>query len=149
MVEARFTVESWLGPMPARSPETDRFWDACNRNEFLIQRCGACGKFQYHYRALCAHCWADNPEDVVANGTGAVWTFSVVHENRSGAYASTLPYVVALVELDEGVRVFGTLVDTPIDQVEIGLPVQVAFAVAPDGQHIPVFRPARGNSKPR
>jgi uncharacterized protein len=132
----------WVGMLPTRSPETAPFWDACNRNEFLIQQCEQCGKFQYHYRAICAHCWADAPADVVASGRGVVWTYSVVRVNRSEPFAAKVPYAVVLVELDEGVRVFGNMVDTPLDQVEIGLPVEVAFEVAEDGQHIPVFRAA-------
>jgi uncharacterized protein len=133
-------VEDWIGPTPSRSAETAPFWDACNRGEFLIQRCRNCGKVQYHYRAVCAHCWADAPEDVVASGRGAIWTFSIVHVNRSDVSAPAVPYAVVLVELEEGVRVFGNLVDTPLDQLEIGLPVEVAFAVAGDGQRVPVFK---------
>jgi len=53
-----------------------------------------------------------------------------------------VPYAVVLVELEEGVRVFGNLVETPFDGLEIGLPVKVGFQVAEDGQHIPVFRAA-------
>src|SRR5256885_5682481 len=98
---------TWVGQMPVASPETAPFWEACNRDKFLIQRCDDCGKTQYHYRALCCHCWSSNVRDVVAAGTGTVWTFSVVEKNRSPVIAFPPPYVVGLIELDEGPRVFG------------------------------------------
>jgi uncharacterized protein len=134
------TVDTWVGRLPSRSPETAPFWDACNRNVFLVQRCRSCEKTQYHYRAICAHCWSSDLEDLEATGRGTVWTYSVVRRNRSPVFAEKVPYVVALIELEEGVGVFGNIVECDPDDVAIGQDVSLAFTVAEDGQHIPVFR---------
>jgi uncharacterized OB-fold protein len=134
------TEDAWIGRLPSRSPETEPFWEACNRGEFLVQRCADCGKVQYHYRKICAFCWSDAVEDVVSVGEGTVWTYTVVHKNRSPAVEGKVPYVVVLIELDEGVRVFGNLVECDPEDVEIGTPVKLAFSPAADGQMIPVFR---------
>jgi uncharacterized OB-fold protein len=134
------TADTWVGRLPSRSPETDPFWDACNRNVFLVQRCRTCRKTQYHYRAICAHCWSSDLEDIEASGRGKVWTYSVVRRNRSPVFAEKVPYVVALVELEEGVAVFGNIVECDPDVVTIDQDVTLAFTVAEDGQHIPVFR---------
>jgi uncharacterized protein len=134
------TADTWVGRLPSRSPETEPFWDACNRNVFLVQRCRSCEKTQYHYRAICAHCWSSDLEDLEASGRGTVWTYSVVRRNRSPVFAEKVPYVVALIELEEGVSVFGNIVECDPDDVTIGLDVSLAFTVAEDGQHIPVFR---------
>jgi uncharacterized protein len=141
------TTDTWVGRLPSRSSETAPFWDACNRNIFLVQRCRDCGKTQYHYRAICAHCWSSELEDVECTGHGTVWSFSVVRRNRSPVYAEKVPYAVVLVALDEGVSVFGNLADgEDLDQIEIGRDVTLAFTVAEDGQHIPVFRLAESVS---
>lgn len=134
------TTEAWIGLVPSRSPETEKFWEACNRNVFLVQRCRDCTKTQYHYRAVCAHCWSSDLEDVEASGSGTVWTFSVVRRNRSPVFAAKVPYVVALIQLEEGVGVFGNIVDCDPDEVAIDREVTLAFTTAEDGQHIPVFR---------
>lgn len=135
-------VRVWTRRLPSRSPETEPFWDACNRDEFIIQRCDDCGKTQYHYRALCAHCWSSNVSDVVTSGRGTVWTCSVVKVSRSVAGGGSDPYVVAVVELEEGVKVYANIVDCEPDAVKIGDPVALTWAVAEDGQHIPLYTPA-------
>lgn len=138
------TTDRWIGRLPSRSPETENFWDACNRNVFLVQRCRRCQQTQYHYRAVCAHCWSSDLEDLEATGRGTVWTYSVVRRNRSPVFAEKVPYVVALIQLEEGVSVFGNVVDCDPEEVEIGRDVTLAFAIAEDGQHIPVFRLTEG-----
>lgn len=145
MTQPITSTEPFIGRLPSRSPETDRFWDACNRNVFLVQRCLGCGKTQYHYRALCAHCWSDELEDVEATGHGTIWTYSIVMRNRSVPFEAKVPYAVVLVELDEGVRVLGNLVDGDLDDLAIGKDVTLAFAIGDDGQHIPVFRLSAGS----
>jgi uncharacterized protein len=143
MTDTIETHETWIGRLPSRSPETAPFWDACNRNVFLVQRCRHCGKWQYHYRAVCAHCWSGDVEDVEASGRGTIWSFTVVRRNRSPVFAAKVPYAIVLVEIEEGLKVFGNLVDVDaddLDQVAIGDDVSLAFTVAEDGQHIPVFR---------
>jgi uncharacterized OB-fold protein len=134
------TNDDWIGRLPSRSPETEPFWDACNRNVFLLQRCRRCEKTQYHYRAVCAHCWSSDVEDLESTGVGTVWTFTVVRRNRSPDLAAKVPYVIALIWLDEGVGVFGNVVGCEPDDVTIGSSVNLAFTVAEGGQHIPVFR---------
>jgi uncharacterized OB-fold protein len=140
------TGDAWIGRVPSRSPETDPFWDACNRNVFLVQRCNACDIVQYHYRAVCANCWSSDLDDVEASGRGKVWTYSVVRRNRSPIFEAKVPYVVALVELEEGVGVFGNIVECDPDAIAIGQDVTLAFTVAENGQHIPVFRPAEADA---
>jgi hypothetical protein len=134
--------EQWTGRLPTRSPETERFWDACNRGVFLVQRCRTCGERQYHYRAVCANCWSSELDELEASGNGTIWTYSVVERNRSSDFADKVPYVVALVELEEGVSVFGNVIDCDPHGVRIGQPVKLAWQVAEEGQHIPVFRRA-------
>ncbi|WP_368680754.1 Zn-ribbon domain-containing OB-fold protein (plasmid) [Rhodococcus opacus] len=133
------SLRQWSGQMPVASPETKPFWDACNEERFLLQKCPDCGRFQYHYRAFCSHCWSRNIEDYVSAGHGTIWTYSVVKKNRTPGYEGKTPYVVAIVELEGGTKVFGNVVDLDPDDAHIGMPVELIFAVADTGQKIPLF----------
>jgi uncharacterized OB-fold protein len=85
-----------------------------------------------------------------ARGTGTVYTFSVVHRNDLPPFNERVPYVAAIVELDEGPRLMTNVVDCDVDDVAVGMGVSVAFRAIDDtdtqtdGVTIPVFRPAPG-----
>jgi uncharacterized OB-fold protein len=130
----------WTGFLPATTPETAPFWEAANQGVFLLQRCPDCGKTQYHYRALCCHCWSDNVEDFPSSGRGTVWTYSVVYRNNTPGYKEETPYVVGLVELEGGVKVVTNIIGCDPEAVTFGTKVEATFAKADSGQHIPLFR---------
>jgi len=77
-------------------------------------------------------------------GTGTVYTFSVVHRNDLPPFNERLPYVAAIVELDEGPRMMTNIVDCDVDEVSVGMAVEVDFRAIDDTVTIPVFRPATG-----
>jgi uncharacterized OB-fold protein len=133
----------WKGRSPVASDETRPFWEACNEDRFVVQRCQSCGRRQYPYRGVCCHCWSDRVVDEDSQGTGTIWTFTVVMKNSTASVGLETPYVIALVELAEGVRVLGNLLGCEVEEAEIGMPVALAFAVAPSGQRVPVFVPNR------
>ncbi len=136
-------MTQWKRPvLPVESGETKPFWDACREGKFLIQRCDSCGKFQYHYRGFCSHCWFGEIKDYVASGRGTVWSYTVVHRNRTPGFKDELPYVCALVELEEGVKVLSNIINCDTDSVEIGLPVKLTFIRASEEWNIPMFEPA-------
>jgi uncharacterized OB-fold protein len=87
---------------PAPTLETRPYWDGCKRHEPRIQRCGACGHYQFYPRIYCAQCFSDRVEWVTASGRATVLSFTVVRRPVSPAFAPDVPYVVALVTLDEG-----------------------------------------------
>ncbi len=79
-----------------------------------------------------------------ARGTGTVYTFSVVHKNDLPPFNERVPYVAAVVELDEGPRMMTNVVDCDIDDVAVEMPVEVAFRTIDADTVIPVFRPRTG-----
>jgi uncharacterized OB-fold protein len=133
-------MTEWNRPLPVVSGETKPFWDACREGRFLIQQCADCERFQYHYRGFCCHCWSSDVRDHAIAGTGEVFTFTVVERNRMEGFAERVPYVVALVELPEGVKVLSNIVNVDPDAVEIGMPVRLTFEDAGDFR-IPMFEP--------
>jgi len=130
---------TWKGPIPTQCPETAPFWKACNEGRFLVQVCNKCGKSQYPYRAMCCHCWSSDPRDVPAAGSGRVWSYSVVQRSRTPPFSSWGPYVVAVIELPEGVKVVSNVVGCEPEAVRIDMPVRLAFASAGERGNIPVF----------
>ena len=129
-------------PRPGIDWETRAFWEGCARHELVLQRCRRCQAVQHRPRALCASCLSDDIEHFIASGRGSVHTFTVTHQNHAPGFREALPYVLAYVELEEGVRMLTNLVDCPPDSIEIGMPVRVTFADLEEGVSIPRFRPA-------
>ena len=130
----------WVKPVPVASGETRPFWDACRCGRYLVQRCEDCSRTQAYYRGSCAFCWSPNVRDVLASGRGTVWTYTVTHENRTPGFREDVPYVVAVIALEEGVQVLGNIVDCAVDRVGIGMAVRVVFVDTGDAR-VPMFAP--------
>jgi uncharacterized OB-fold protein len=135
-------MAEWKKPLPTVSGETRPFWEACRRGELLVQRCATCNVHQFYPRGICANCWGTDVRWIRSTGRGTVWTFTVTHQNRTPGFAEEVPYVLALVELEEGVRMFTNLVECKPEEVKIGMPVEVTFLRATDQVDVPYFRPA-------
>ena len=133
----------WKKPLPTVVGETAPFWQACREGRLLIQRCRDCGSPQFYPRGVCSHCLSGRVEWVQASGKGTVWSFTVTYVNRAPGFRDETPYVLALVELEEGVKMFTNIVDCPPEEVRIGMPVEVTFVRATDEISLPYFRPAR------
>ena len=132
---------TWTRPLPEADAVSRPFWEGCGRGELLIQRCPACGHRQFYPRAACTAC-GETPEWERASGRGVVHTFTVIRQNHAKPFRDELPYVVAIVELEEGVRLMTNLTDCPVEDVSVGLPVEAHFVSIDDDLAAPFFRPA-------
>jgi hypothetical protein len=132
-------------PIPHARGEERPFFEAATDGRLAIQRCPECGNMVFFPRTVCPHCRRDTPEWMDAAGTGTVYSFSVVVRSAISGYADEVPYVVALVTLDEGVRLMANIVNVAPDDVRIGMPVRVTFEHRGDraGEEIviPQFEP--------
>jgi uncharacterized protein len=132
-------------PLPDPAwPVARPFWDGCARGELRIPRCRGCGRFVWYPAPACAECDGTEHEWVRVGGRGRVFTWVTVHRAFPG-YALTLPYVTALVELEEDARVrLATLLrDVPPGGPRLGMPVEVVFEPVNDGLTLPAFRCVR------
>ena len=134
----------WNKPLPSIVGETKAYWDSCRRGQLIIQKCAACDEYQFYPRGICANCWSEEIKWITASGKGTVWTYTVTYQNRTPGFAEDVPYVLALVELEEGVRMFTNIVECNPREVSIGMPVEVTFVKATDQITIPYFRPVSG-----
>ena len=96
----------------------------------------------YYPRGFCLHDLTADFDWLRCSGKGTVYTFTVTHQNQSAGFRENLPYVMAYVELEEGVRMLTNIVDCDPEQVRIGMPVEVTFEDLTDEVSVPLFRPA-------
>jgi len=115
------------------APLTDEFsrvyWDAARDGTLLIQRCPACGRCQFYPRRHCAGCFAPDPEWVPASGRGQLHTYTVIRKTPNAEFAADCPYVLAVVELDEGPRMTARIVGET-GGIACGRRVHAVFAPA-------------------
>jgi uncharacterized OB-fold protein len=98
-------------PVPVPDADTQPFWDGAARRELVVQRCARCAAWLWQPRPLCSHCHAPDPVWTRVAGDGRVASWTVIRPPVLPAWADRVPFVVLLVELDEGVRMLGYLVD--------------------------------------
>ncbi len=134
-------------PAPIVNVETKRFWDATTEGKLVLPRCTACGLVIWYPRAFCPFCSSTSVSDVEVGGGGTVYTFTVVRKG-SGPFRDRAPYVLAVVELDEGPRMMTNVINVDPAELAIGDRVQVVFDPVLDDTGarvgaVPRFEPAR------
>ena len=127
---------------PGLPPLTDQFsqayWDAAREGTLLIQRCAACGRHQFYPRGHCAGCFAPDPEWTPASGRGRLHTFTVVRRTPNAEFVADCPYVLAIVELDEGPRITARITGDG-DGLACDQRVHVVFTLAGQAGVLPNF----------
>jgi uncharacterized OB-fold protein len=127
--------------MPVITDLTRPFWDAAREGRLAIQRCGDCGYFSHPPRTACDACRSDALAFETVSGRGSVWSFTVMHQPSVAGFEGAVPYVTALVELDEQpmLLLVTNLPGVPPDAVAIGQRVRVSFLPWEDGLALPQF----------
>jgi len=125
---------------PSTSPDTQFFWDGLQQRQLLIQRCAACGSLRHPPRPMCPSCRSLQWGTVTACGRGVVHSF-VIPRHPPMPFMED-PYIVALVELEEGTRLVSNLCEVAPEEAAIGMPVEVFYLELDDGLVLHQFRPA-------
>lgn len=126
-------------PLPVPTPETAHFWEGTAVGELRLQRCRGCRTTYFPPQPFCPTCASDAVEVVVSSGRGTLHSYVITHRAAPGFEA---PYVIAVVELDEGPRLLTNLVDVePVPAaLPLDLPVEVVYQRVGDTS-LPQFRP--------
>lgn len=130
-------------PLPTITLDSQPFWDGLKRHELMIQRCRNCGTYRHYPRPMCSKCHSFDSEFVKVSGKGKVYSWTVAHHPYDFRFSDEVPYAIVIAELDEGVRMMGTMVDTKPEELKFGMPVEVVFEDATDEITIPKFRRAK------
>ncbi|MFG2077889.1 Zn-ribbon domain-containing OB-fold protein [Nonomuraea maritima] len=133
-----------MKPAPKPTPETQPFWDGTAAGELRIQRCRACERHYFYPRPNCPRCGGDQVEWVRASGRATLYSYVINHRPAPG-FADEAPYAIAVVELEEGVRMMTNIVG--VENVPEKLPLDMELRVVFEQRgdvHVPLFEPAGG-----
>ena len=129
-------------PVPIVNPWAKPFWEAARKEKLIIQKCQDCNNHIFYPRIACPHCFSDKVEWVEASGKGTVYSYTVVTNNAPSAFIADMPFVIAIVKLEEGVQMLSNIIKCNPDDVVCDMPVEVTFEKLDEEFTLPKFRPA-------
>lgn len=129
-------------PLPLPDLDTQPFWEGCGESKFLVPRCGACGATRWPPGPMCPECQSMETEWIESTGRGTVYSWVVATHPVAEVLVDQVPYVVGLIDLEEGVRVIGNVLGCAPEEVEAGMPVELFFEQVEDVR-LPNFKIAR------
>ena len=136
-------MENAEKPVPVVNPWARPFWEAAKEEKLIIQKCEDCEKHIFYPRIACPHCFSDDVEWVEASGKGKVYSFTVVLNNAPSSFIPDIPYVIAVVKLEEGVQLLTNIVGCDPEAVACDMPVEVTFEKLNDEFTLPKFQPIK------
>ena len=116
------------------------YWESVRALGFALPKCADCGKFHFYPRPACPFCRSTRIAPEKASGRGTVYSYSIVRRAPSARFADQVPYVVALVETEEGPHLMSRITGVPPESVAIGQRVAVRFGLG-DDPNVPTFQP--------
>ncbi len=127
--------------VPQPTGDTREFWEGCKEKRLRFQQCADCGHVRWPPSNLCPVCHSLEARWIDSSGRGRIYTFTVYHVAFHPAWKDKVPYVTAVVELEEGPRFLSNIVDAHPQTLSIGMPVEVVWEEA--GEYfVPRFRVA-------
>ncbi|MBM3945419.1 MAG: hypothetical protein FJ317_08045 [SAR202 cluster bacterium] len=132
-------------PLPVPQGESDVFWQKAKQHELWLRRCDECGKAYFYPRDISPCCFSKKTSWMKASGRATLHTFAIVHRAPTPAFADDVPFVTAIVDLEEGPRMPTNIVgigEPAPEKLRIGMKLQVVFEDATDTITLPKFKPA-------
>lgn len=129
-----------IRPTPFATEISRPYWNAAREGVLRLQRCRSCQTAIHYPRRWCLTCWSTDLEHFDARGTGVVVTFTIVHESPFEAFDAHTPYVLAVVQLEEGPTMLSNIVGPDAFEVAIGDPVEVRFEKRNGWTVVPQFQ---------
>ena len=117
---------------------TSPFWLGASKGKLCLQRCSTCSHVEFYPKKYCSHCLNDSLEWFESTGLGTIYTFTVIYRAPTKEFTEKVPYVVALIDVDEGARLMANIL-SPIEKVKIGARVEVIFEEKED-KVLPQFK---------
>ncbi len=133
-------ITPYLKPLPTITDENREFWDGAKRGKLRMQCCSDCGHIRFPISFVCPECLSYDAKWVDLSGRGEVFSYIVFYQLYNKAFAPDLPYNVALVQLDEGPRIYSNIVGVDNDDVRVGDRIEAVFDAVTPEITIPKFR---------
>jgi uncharacterized protein len=128
-------------PLPMIDDDNREFWESCRRHEMRLQRCQQCQLVRYYPSPVCHRCGSAKADWSRVTGNATVYTYSVVYRAPSEGFAGDIPYVYAIVELEEGPMMATNVVGIDPEAVSIGMSVELVYDDVTPEVTLPKFRP--------
>jgi uncharacterized OB-fold protein len=128
---------------PVVNGETEYYWECAENKQLVLPWCKNCAKYFFYPRSFCPRCWTEEVTWQVSPGRGTVYSYTVVRRMGVEPFANLVPYVLAIIELDEGVRMLSHVRDVAPSEMVVGMAVEVMFEDIGGGRAVPLFRPSQ------
>lgn len=138
---------NWMSPakpIPTLRGEEKTYFDEAKAGRLVYQRCRACQEVIFYPRVVCPTCMSEDLAFEPSVGRGTIYSHTTLYRAGHPAFAEDVPYTIVLVDLDEGFRVIADLVDSPPEDISVGLPVEVFFDPVTEDFTVPRFRLVQG-----
>jgi hypothetical protein len=132
---------AYLKPLPKPNADTKPFWEGCRHHQLRFQKCCKCGFVRWPPSALCPSCHSADSDWIRAAGKGRVYSFAVYHVAFHPAFKDDIPYVTAVVVLDEGPRLLTNIIGCHPSDVTCDMPVEVVWHDLSEELSLPKFKP--------
>lgn len=129
-------------PAPRVTPQTAAYWKAASEGRLLLGACNDCPKLSHPPQSVCPFCWSSNVATRTASGKAKLNAFTVVHQSTVPAFRERLPYIVAYVELEEGLYLVSNLVNCDPKAARIDMPLKAVFEKLNEASGAVLFEPA-------
>ncbi len=138
-------TQAYNKPIPVPQGESDVYWNKAKEGELWLRSCNACGDAYFYPRDISPCCFSKDTTWVQASGNASLFTYAIVHRApHPGWYPDGVPFVTAIVELEEGPKMATNIVmdDPTPEKLQIGMPLKVVFEDITDTIALPKFAPA-------
>ncbi|MFY9326898.1 MAG: OB-fold domain-containing protein [Georgfuchsia sp.] len=129
-------------PAPRVDVSNAAYWKAAFDSQLMLAECGVCSKLHHPPQAVCPFCWSSRIKPKFASGHGTVNSYSIVYQSGDPAFKHLVPYVLAYVDLEEGLSMVTNVVNCDINKVSIGMKIKSVFEQTSDKTGAVLFEPA-------
>ena len=133
-------MAEYAKPLPRPDHDSAPFWESCRAHAMALQRCAGCGHSRFPPRLVCPHCLSEEAAWTPVSGRGRVYVSLVMMRPPGLAWEDAVPFSLAMVELDEGVRLWSNVVGCDPDTVRIGEAVELLYDDVTPEVTLPRFR---------
>jgi uncharacterized OB-fold protein len=138
---------SYEKPLPIINEDNAPYWEYAREHQLRMQKCVNCGHIRFPVSIVCPRCHSLEMEWTRLSGKGKVYSYIIYHQAYHPAYKDDIPYVVAIIQLDEGPRMESNITDCRLEDLRVGMPVELYFDDVTEDVSLPKFRPAEGGQQ--
>jgi len=137
-------TQAYNKPVPVPQQESDVYWEKAKQHELWLRQCNSCGEAYFYPRDISPCCFSKDTKWVQASGNASLFTYAIVHRAPHPGYADEVPFVTAIVELEEGPKMPTSIVidDPTPEKLQVGMALKVVFEDITDTIALPKFVPA-------